>query len=125
MRVGPGLMVGLALLVVVFVPLAIIGQFALREIVVRREGVFASVRGGYGVFRRNIGRSLLVWLINLGLTIGVAIVFLIGLLLVGLVRGALRLARGILHQVRRGMPPLAPGPACPPLRRRTSGRGRP
>ena len=78
-------LVGLALLVVVFVPLAIIGQFALREIVVRREGVFASVRGGYGVFRRNIGRSLLVWLINLGLTIGVAIVFLIGLLLVGLV----------------------------------------
>ena len=78
-------LLGLALLLVVFVPFSIIGQYSLREIVVRREGVFASVGGGYRVFRRNIGRSLLVWLINLGLGIGIGIAVLIALLLVGLV----------------------------------------
>jgi hypothetical protein len=78
-------LLGLVLLLVVFVPLSIIGQYALREIVVRREGVFASVGGGYRVFRRNVGRSLLLWLINLGLGIGVGIALLIALLIVGLV----------------------------------------
>ena len=78
-------LLALALLFVVFIPLSIVGQYSLREIVVRREGVFASVGGGYRVFRRNIGRSLLVWLINLGLGIGVGIAVLIALLLVGLV----------------------------------------
>lgn len=78
-------LLGILLLIVVFVPLSIVAQYALREIVVRREGVFASVGGGYGVFRRNVGRSLLLWLINLGLGIGVGIAVLIGLLLVGLV----------------------------------------
>ncbi len=57
-------LLGILLLIVVFIPLFIVGQYALREIVVRREGVFASVGGGYGVFRRNVGRSLLLWLIN-------------------------------------------------------------
>ena len=60
-------LLGLVLLFVIFVPLSIIGQYSLREVVVRQEGVFASVGGGYRVFRRNIGRSLLVWLINLSL----------------------------------------------------------
>lgn len=78
-------LIGVALLILIFIPLSIVGQYALREIVVRREGVFASVGGGYGVFRRNIGRSLLLWLINLGLGIGVGIAVLVGLLLVGLV----------------------------------------
>jgi hypothetical protein len=78
-------LLGILLLIVVFVPFSIIAQYSLREIVVRREGVFASVGGGYRVFRRNIGRSLLVWLINLGLGIGVGIAVLIALLLVGLV----------------------------------------
>jgi membrane-anchored glycerophosphoryl diester phosphodiesterase (GDPDase) len=78
-------LLGIALIILVFIPLSIIGQYALREIVVRREGVFASVGGGYGVFRRNIGRSLLLWLINLGLGIGIGIAVLVGLLIVGLV----------------------------------------
>lgn len=78
-------LLGLVLLLVVFVPLSIIGQYSLREVVVRREGVVASFGGGYRVFRRNIGRSLLVWLINLGLRIGVGIAVLVALLVVGLV----------------------------------------
>jgi hypothetical protein len=78
-------LVGIALLIVVFIPLSITGQFALREIVVRRERVVASVGSGYRLFRRNLGKSLLVWLIQLAVSIGVGIVLLIALLLVGFV----------------------------------------
>jgi hypothetical protein len=77
--------VAILLLIVVFIPLAIVGQYALREIVVRRERVLASVGSGYGIFRRNLGRSLLLWLIQLGLSIGIGIAFLLVLLIVGLV----------------------------------------
>lgn len=73
------------LLIVVFIPLSIIGQYALREIVVRRERVVSSVGTGYSLFRRNIGRSLLLWLIQIGLSIGIAIAFILLLLIVGLV----------------------------------------
>jgi hypothetical protein len=87
-RVAAGILAGLtgiALLIAVFIPLAIIGQYALREIAVRGEGVIDSVGGGYRLFRRNIGRSLLVWLIQLGLMLGLAIVYIIALILVGIV----------------------------------------
>jgi hypothetical protein len=78
-------LVGIVLLISVFIPLSIIGQFALREIVVSREGVVGSIGGGYRLFRRNLGRSLLVWLIQQALTIGAAIALLIAALLVGLI----------------------------------------
>lgn len=78
-------LIGVVALILVFIPLSIIGQYALREIVVRREGVFASFGGGYRIFRRNFGRSLLLWLVNLLLGIGVTIAVVIGLLIVGLV----------------------------------------
>jgi len=79
-----GLLAVLALLVV-FIPLSIIGQYALREIVVRRERILGSVGSGYSLFRRNIGRSLLIWLIQLGLSIGIAIALILAVLIVGLV----------------------------------------
>jgi hypothetical protein len=78
-------LVGIVLLIGVFIPLSIIGQFALREIVVSREGVVGSIGGGYRLFRRNLGRSLLVWLIQLALTIGAGIALLIAALLLGLI----------------------------------------
>jgi hypothetical protein len=78
-------LLGIAALILVFIPLSIVGQYALREIAVRRTGIFASFGGGYRIFRRDVGRSLLVWLINLGLGIGVTIAALIGLGIVGLV----------------------------------------
>ena len=80
-----GGLLGIATLIVVFIPLAVIGQYALREIVVRGERVFRSVRTGYGIFRRNIGRSLLLWLIHLLLLIGVGIAMILALLLIGLI----------------------------------------
>jgi hypothetical protein len=52
---------------------------------VRRERVLGSVGSGYGLFRHNIGRSLLLWLIQLGLSIGIGIAFILLLLIVGLI----------------------------------------
>jgi hypothetical protein len=87
-RIAVSVVVGLLAvlaLIVVFVPLSIIGQYALREVVVRRERVLGSVGSGYGIFRRNIGRSLLILLIQFGISIGIAIAFFLALLIVGLV----------------------------------------
>lgn len=78
-------LLGVLLLVLVYVPLSIIGQYALRGLVVDRERVARSVAAGYGLFRRNIGRSLLVWLIAVALSIGIGIAMLIVLLLAGLI----------------------------------------
>ena len=87
-RIAVAVVVGLVAvlaLIVVFVPLSIVGQYALREIVVRRERILGSVGSGYAIFRRNIGRSLLILLIQVGLSIGIAIAFLLAILIVGLV----------------------------------------
>ena len=78
-------LVAVALLILVFVPLHIISQYALREIVVGRIRVFGSVGSGYGIFRRNLGRSVLLWLIHLGLMIAIGIALLVAVLLVGLI----------------------------------------
>jgi hypothetical protein len=87
-RISVAVVVGflaVLLLIVVFIPLYIIGQYALRDIVVRRERVLGSVGSGYSLFRHNIGRSLLLWLIQLGLSIGVGIAFILVVLIAGLV----------------------------------------
>ena len=75
----------IGLLILVFIPLAIIGQFALRELVVRRERVFSSIGGGYRLFRRNPGRSLLAWIIQVGVMLGAGIALIVAVLLLGLV----------------------------------------
>jgi hypothetical protein len=87
-RVSVAVIVGLLailLLILVFVPLYIIGQYALRDIVVRRERVLGSVGSGYSLFRHNIGSSLLIWLIQLGLSIGIGIAFILVVAIVALV----------------------------------------
>ncbi|CAN5675815.1 hypothetical protein BH24ACT20_BH24ACT20_09240 [soil metagenome] len=78
-----------ALLVLLFVPLFIIWQLALRELVVNGDGVTGSLRSGYRLFRRNLGRSLLVLLIQVALAIAVGTVVAVvgtayGLLLYGM-----------------------------------------
>ena len=74
----------IVLLFVIFIPLAIVRQFARRELVVRGERVLSSVGSGYRLFLHNFGRGLLVWLIQLGLMLGAAIALVIALLIVGL-----------------------------------------
>jgi hypothetical protein len=87
-RISVAVIIGLLailLLILVFVPLYIISQYALRDIVVRRERVLGSVGSGYSLFRHNIGSSLLLWLIQLGLSIGIGIAFILLILIVGLI----------------------------------------
>ena len=87
-RVSFGVLMALAgilLLIAVLVLVSTIAQFALRRIVVDGEGILGSVRDGYELFRRNVGKSLLVVLISIGLAIGVGIAFFIVLLIVGLI----------------------------------------
>ena len=88
-------LLGISLLIVVFVPLFIIGQFALRRIVVHREGVLGSIGDGYRVFRRNPGSSLLVLLLSIGLALGVGISLLIVTLIVGLILFLPTIALGV------------------------------
>ncbi len=78
-------LLGILLLIAVFIPFGIIGQFALRALVVGRAGMAGGIREGYGLFRRNIGKSLLVWLINVGVGVGVGVATLLVTLLLGLI----------------------------------------
>ena len=78
-------LVAIPLLIVVFVSLSIISEFALREIVVRGEGVLAAVGGGFRILRQNLGRSILVWLIQIALIIVASISLLVAGAAVGLV----------------------------------------
>lgn len=77
--------VAIAALIVIFIPVAIIRQFARRRLVVEGDGVVASVGGGYRMFRGSMGRSLLVWLIQLGIMLGATIAFIIAALIVGFI----------------------------------------
>jgi hypothetical protein len=76
-------LVGFLALIVVFLPFAIINQFALRELVVGRRRVLESIGSGFGLFRRNIGRSLLVWLLQLGVMLGLGIATLVVVVILG------------------------------------------
>jgi hypothetical protein len=77
------IVVGFLVLILVFLPFAIINQFALRELVVGRRRVLESIGGGFGLFRRNIGRSLLVWLLQLGVMLGLGIATLVVVVILG------------------------------------------
>lgn len=78
-----GVLFVLVALVVVFLPFAIVNQFGLRELVVSRRRITESIAGGFRLFRRNIGRSLLVWLIQLAVMLGLGIALLVALVIFG------------------------------------------
>jgi hypothetical protein len=80
-----GALVAIPLLIIVFVTLSIIAQFALREIVIRGQRVIASIGGGWRIFRQNLGRSILVWLIQIALIIVATIALLVAGAAVGLI----------------------------------------
>ncbi len=77
------ILVGFLALILVFLPFAIVNQFALRELVVGRRRVLESIGGGFGLFRQNIGRSLLVWLLQLGVMLGLGIATLVVVIILG------------------------------------------
>ncbi len=53
------MLLAFALLVLVFVPLSIVYQLALRELVLGERRVFGSIGNGFDLFWRNLGTSLL------------------------------------------------------------------
>ena len=65
------------LFIALVVAFYIVGQLALRELVVGGKRVFESIGAGYRLFRRNLGRSLLIWLIQVAISIGIWIAALI------------------------------------------------
>lgn len=75
-----------ALYLVVSVALYLIGQLAIRELVIGRQGVVASVGGGYRMFRHNLSRVLVVWIIQVGIVAAVSVAIFIVITLVSLVQ---------------------------------------
>lgn len=82
-------LMAILLFVLLGVPLTIIGKLALRELVIRRERIVGSITGGFDLFRRNLGRSLLVWLIQVVLLFAAGVMVGLVLLVLGLVLFAL------------------------------------
>lgn len=78
-------LIGLVAFICLFVPLSIVVQLSLRELVVGGDRPTAALRGGYRLFRRHPGKSLLVWLIQVGIVIGAVIAILVAALIVGVV----------------------------------------
>jgi len=79
-----GTLLLLPLLAAIFVVLLVISQFALRALVLGGEGVFASIGTGYRLFRSNIGTSLLLLLIQVGIALAVGGVMFATISLAGL-----------------------------------------
>jgi hypothetical protein len=77
-------LLGILLLIAVFIPLAVIGQWALRRAVVENSGAVASIGEAYRFFRRNMGKSLLIWLLQVGVMLGLGIALLIAAVIVAL-----------------------------------------
>src|SRR5918993_1152608 len=78
-------LVAIPLLIVVFVSLSIIAQFALREIVIGGQRVTSSIGSGFRIFRQNLGRRRLEWLVPLVLIIVATITVLVASAIVGLI----------------------------------------
>lgn len=66
-------LVTIALFLLFLVPLTIISAFATRTLVLDDRGVFDSVGEGYELFRNNIGKSLVVLLIQFGIVIAISV----------------------------------------------------
>lgn len=64
----------LLLLILLFIPFSIIGALAARNLVLEDNQIFGSLGDGYNLFRANIGKSLLVWLIQIGIAVGVGLI---------------------------------------------------
>lgn len=83
--VAPAALVGLALVItgiVAGVVVSIVVPFAQRAIAIRDIGPLAALRDGWHVLRSRPGASLLVWLINVGLTMAAGLAVTVAMLAV-------------------------------------------
>ena len=73
----------------VLIILQIVMNWAFRSLVIEHTGVFASLRAGWRLFRRNVGKSLVVWVLSIGLMIGLGLALALPLVVVGIPIGLL------------------------------------
>ena len=78
------LLLAAVLFIVVSFAIGIVAQYALRDRVLERGGIRASIVSGYRLFRRNLGKSVLLMLIQFGIGFAVAIVLFIATTVAGL-----------------------------------------
>jgi hypothetical protein len=64
-------------LVIASVALAIVGQLALRDLILGHSGIVSSIGNGYRIFRRNLGRTLLLLVMQIAIALGTSIVLFI------------------------------------------------
>ena len=64
-------------LVIASVALAIVGQLALRDLILGHSGIVSSIGNGYRIFRRNLGRTLLLLVMQIAIALGTSIVLYI------------------------------------------------
>jgi ABC-type dipeptide/oligopeptide/nickel transport system permease component len=57
--------------------LAIVGQLALRDLILGHSGIVSSIGNGYRIFRRNLGRTLLLLVMQIAIALGTSIVLFI------------------------------------------------
>jgi len=79
-----GGLIWLAFLIAGSVFIGVITFFAEREMVLEGLGAIDSIKAGYALLRKNIGNSLVLWLINFGIGIVSGILVLIIVLITGL-----------------------------------------
>ena len=68
----------------VLIVLQIVVNWAFRSLVLEQAGVFASLRAGWRLFRRNVGKSLVVWVLSIGLMIGLGLALALPVIVVGI-----------------------------------------
>lgn len=81
-------LVALVLLLVITVALYLVGQLALRELVIGGRGIFSAIGGGYRLFRRNLGRTIVVWLIQFAIALAVTAVLFVVTFVIGIAQTA-------------------------------------
>ncbi len=84
-----GGLVWILLIIVLAVAIGIVNMLASRFYIIDRVGIMSSIKKSYLLFRNNIGPTLLLWLINVGIGIGQAVVILVVTLLLFLILGIL------------------------------------
>jgi hypothetical protein len=77
-------MVAIVALMLVFLPLVVIAQLALREVLLGGKRAADALRAGFRLLRSNLGPALLLFLIQQGLAVGASIVVVVAALLASL-----------------------------------------
>ena len=115
-----GLFGVLALVAIVASVLGVIVAYAQRAIVLEQAGPIEGLKAGYGLVRRNLGNSVVLWLIALALSIGGGIALVIGLIvaaipalivggILGLIVNAVGGPGGLAWECNRGRVPVRRG----------------